>query len=238
MPNERIEFISEYCDRWCERCAFTSRCSSYAVQAAMGMCGDFTEAVELAVGAPQRVGATAGDADFQERPWLEIPEPTAKELRQFDREEKARKRRIDASPLTKLATTMTIAAYRWFHRSSDAVRATGDAVISEALDVAEWDSHLIGAKLHRALSGRDRYQTDEAFDDDDPIQNDWNGSAKVALISIDRSEAAWQVIAQATGDVAAADLAANLAGLRTEVENTFPAARRFTRPGFDGGDGS
>jgi hypothetical protein len=53
------------------------------------------------------------------------------------------------------------------------------------------------------------------------------------LISIDRSEAAWQIIAQATGDVAAADLGAALAGLRGEVEKTFPDARRFMRPGFD-----
>ncbi len=33
MHGDRIDFISEYCDRWCERCAFTSRCSAYAVQA-------------------------------------------------------------------------------------------------------------------------------------------------------------------------------------------------------------
>jgi hypothetical protein len=35
---DRIDFISEYCDRWCERCAFTSRCSAYAVQIATAMC--------------------------------------------------------------------------------------------------------------------------------------------------------------------------------------------------------
>jgi len=169
---------------------------------------------------------------------LEIPEPTATELREIDKQEKARQRRIDASPITKLATSMTVAAYRWLRLSSDAVRGNGDAVIIEALDIVEWDSHLIGAKLCRALSGRDRDQTDEPFDDDDPIQNDWNGSAKVALISIDRSEAAWQLIAQATGDIAAADLAATLASLRSEVEKTFSYARRFRRPGFDGVGGS
>ena len=102
MRSERIDFISEYCDRWCERCAFTSRCSSYAVQAAMGMCGDFKEAIELAVGAPRRVGATAVD-DSEQRPWLDIPEPTPKELRDLEQEEKARQRRIDHSPVTRMA---------------------------------------------------------------------------------------------------------------------------------------
>jgi len=230
MRTERIDFISEYCDRWCERCAFTSRCSSYAVQAAMGMCGDFKEAIELAVGAPRRVGATAVD-DSEQRPWLDIPEPTPKELRDLEQEEKARKRRIDRSPVTRMANRTTGMSYHWFRARSDAARAGGDAVVLEALEILEWDSHLIGAKLHRALMGQDRHHTD-AFDDD-PVQNDWNGSAKVALISLDRSEAAWQVIAQATGDAAAAHLAVVLADLRGEVERAFPLARRFKRPGFD-----
>lgn len=42
MCGDRIDFISEYCDRWCERCAFTGRCSAYAVKVALEMCeGDF-----------------------------------------------------------------------------------------------------------------------------------------------------------------------------------------------------
>ena len=230
MRTERIEFISEYCDRWCERCAFTSRCSSYAVQAAMGMCGDFKEAIELAVGAPRRVGAAADD-DSRARRWLDIPEPTAKELRELEKEEKARQRRIEHSPVTGMANRTTAMSYHWFRARSDAARAGADAVVIEALEVVEWDSHLIGAKLHRALMGQDRHHRDDF--DDHPVQNDWNGSAKVALISIDRSEAAWQAIAQATGDTAAADIAVALADLRSEVEHAFPVARRFKRPGFD-----
>lgn len=233
MRGNRIEFISEYCDRWCERCAFTSRCSNYAVQTALGMCGDFEEALELAVGAARTVTATGGDVHSATDHWFDIPEPTQKELEEAGKEEDARKRRIDALPITKLAWRLSKAAYRWFRTHSDAVRARGDGVLNEALEIVEWDSHLIGAKLHRALSGRDRHETDECFDDDDPVQNDWNGSAKVALISLDRSEAAWQVIAQATGDVGAADLIATIDALKREVETTFPAARSFRRPGFD-----
>src|ERR687887_336142 len=53
-----IDFISAYCDRWCERCAFTERCSLFAVQVAMAMCDDNEEeAMELAVGrAPSENG--------------------------------------------------------------------------------------------------------------------------------------------------------------------------------------
>ena len=50
MDADRIDFISSYCDRWCERCAYTLRCSAFAVQAAIAMCGNAKEGFELALG--------------------------------------------------------------------------------------------------------------------------------------------------------------------------------------------
>jgi hypothetical protein len=52
MTNNRIDFISSYCDRWCERCAYTARCSAYACQVAVAMCGNAAEGLELAIGMP------------------------------------------------------------------------------------------------------------------------------------------------------------------------------------------
>ncbi|OLB60928.1 MAG: hypothetical protein AUI11_11855 [Acidobacteria bacterium 13_2_20CM_2_66_4] len=70
-------------------------------------------------------------------------------------------------------------------------------------------------------------------DDDDPVQNDWNGSAKIALISLDRSEAAWRVIAQATSHEEAGSLADAARDLRRLTLEKFPRAMSFIRPGFD-----
>lgn len=88
------------------------------------------------------------------------------------------------------------------------------------------------AKLRRALRGRDDHKRNDD-DDPHPIQNDWNGSAKTALISIERSCVPWRIIAQATSDETAALLAAELEDLRREVEAVFPNAQSFIRPGFD-----
>jgi hypothetical protein len=63
----------------------------------------------------------------------------------------------------------------------------------EAIEVASWDTHFIGARLHRALHG----------------------------------------IAAATGDADAAAIADELRGLQADVEETFPDADKFIRPGFD-----
>ena len=95
------------------------------------------------------------------------------------------------------------------------------------------DQELIPAKLHRALQGRDSADHEDGAEDE-PIQNDWNGSAKVTLISIDRSEAAWRLIADATGDPRAIGSAEILSSLRLLTLDEFPKAMSCVRPGFDG----
>ncbi len=96
MLTDRIEFISEYCDRWCERCAFTTRCSAYAVQAALGMCGDLAEALHLAVGAPMSIGAASRPVTR-----IEVAQPTPQEVRELEAVVEAHAKRIKEAPLTK-----------------------------------------------------------------------------------------------------------------------------------------
>ena len=77
MSRNYIDFISAYCDSWCERCAFTERCSHFAVTCAEAMCdGDFKAALELALGpAPipgrerqKTVGQRMADAFVDDEP--------------------------------------------------------------------------------------------------------------------------------------------------------------------------
>jgi hypothetical protein len=64
MRGDYIDFISAYCDSWCERCVFTGQCSHYAVKIATAMCdGDVEVALELALGTPP----PADDAERKQR---------------------------------------------------------------------------------------------------------------------------------------------------------------------------
>ena len=84
--------------------------------------------------------------------------------------------------------------------------------------------------VHRALTG---------LADDDPDLREWpadhDGSAKIALIGIDRSHAAWlQAVEQ--GVISHADVQpfiADLIWLGDALERVFPKARAFLRPGLD-----
>jgi hypothetical protein len=231
-PSDRIDFISAYCDRWCERCAYTARCSAYACQVAVAMCGDFSQGLELAVGRPR---PESNEPDGPVPDWLqdfENVEMSAKELEAARVEEAARNARLKATPVSSMAHDYAMLAHRWLKERYEGLRATADPVVSEALDVAMHDAFFVWVKLRRALDGRDRHMRGEEVDDD-PVQSDWNGSAKVALISIRRSEDAWGTIAQATGDECAGMLADAARDLHALALQEFPRAMAFVRPGFD-----
>lgn len=236
MSHDRIDFISAYCDRWCERCAFTDRCAAYAVDIATEMCGGDVEAgLELAVGppaipgAPHPTGRPEAVRDLPDEQELEA------DVQAYAREREARDARIDESPITTMTTVVMMLGRKWLEERRERATANADTPLREAIETVGWDACFIPAKLRRALNGRDAAKRGEGLGDDHPVQNDWNGSAKVALISIDRSHAAWLTIGKATGDPEAVRLADELGRLRDAVNETFPHARRFIRPGFDDG---
>ena len=136
--------------------------------------------------------------------------------------------RVDRNPLSRASHDYAIAAHRWLDAARD-----GKAVDAESLAVIQWDVYLIGAKINRALNGRDEDPKGRFWRS--RVQNDWNGSAKVARISVDRSERAWRSIAAVSGDPGASALADLLASLRQRLDREFPRAMEFRRPGFDAG---
>jgi len=233
MRGRYIEFISEYCDRWCERCAFTERCSTFAVASAVAMCdGDVAAAIELAVGRPRVPGGEPQEPAGERMADLCAEcEPTQKELDEIGQELEARRARVEKMGLAEASLDYAVATCRWLTAHDRSVDS-GNPDVRDAIAIISWDSHLIHVKMMRALGGRDEYPDGEPFVTR-PVQSDWNGSAKIARICIDRSERAWRVVAAAADDGAAAVLAHSLAALRHDLEQEFPRAMEFRRPGFD-----
>ena len=130
-----------------------------------------------------------------------------------------------------------------------------DINVSDAIEVIRWYQFFIAAKVFRALIGTERgTEADSAgedvfpdpeFDDDDGDEleevlaeaagSDSNGSAKIALIAIDRSLSAWRVMQSSFAEKASTimPMFVELERLRRGMEQLFPKARDFIRPGFD-----
>jgi hypothetical protein len=104
-------------------------------------------------------------------------------------------------------------------------------------DVVAWFAWFIPGKIRRAFRSRAFDAVDERDRWPDAVQTDANGSAKIAIIAIDRSLAAWESIAARPDPVAhvAARFRAELATLREDFRREFPDAPAFVRPGFDKG---
>ena len=110
--------------------------------------------------------------------------------------------------------------------------AADAATITDAIEIIRWYQYFIYVKLVRAIKGT----VDEVVGPPDEYPKDSDGSAKIALIAIDRSIAAWGKIREHFDEHEAEilDMLVLLDRLRRKTETVFPIARQFHRAGFDG----
>lgn len=222
-----ISGVYNYCDRWCERCPLTSRCLVYATEQEDN---DMFENHDLRNEAFwQKLGNIYLDTREMIAEWARNAgvDLTASS-REDDARYKRRRQLVDNHPLTKAGKKYANAASDWF-REFDQMIEISDLCVSDAREVIQWYQYQIAVKTIRALSGRNEFEVDCPKDSD--------GSAKVALIGIDRSIAAWRMmqLSLPEREESIVPLILQLETLRRRLETGFPEARYFIRPGFDHG---
>lgn len=242
-----IPGIYNYCDRWCERCSFTDQCYSYQQE----LKSDFDAEDSTPEGLAEYVGdqlqsvmemlyeqAESMGIDLDDLP-DESPEPATEPLDEIFVEtvEKIKDLSIDYAKCT----------IEWFKENRDLLDdkekqayqllqlglsdGTATEALKDALEVIAWYMHFIAAKAVRATSGK----SPQDYSDPDPVQNDYNGSAKVALGAIEKSMGAWEVVIEnleeSTDDII--DILSMLSTLKKDITMLFPKFAQFIRPGFD-----
>ena len=232
-----ISGIYNYCDRWCERCPLTSRCLVYATEQLSdnGTIENHDLRNEafwhklnsILLETQEMISEWAKEAGF--------------DLTQMPEEEtKTRKRRrqlVDNHPLTRAGKKYANNASDWFrgfdHLQEHTEQNGQSEQFEDAREVIQWYQYQIAVKIMRALSCRSDGWEDEPEMADFPKDSD--GSAKVALIGIDRSIAAWRwlQLSQPERLESIVPLILQPERLRQRVEKAFPEAREFVRPGFD-----
>jgi hypothetical protein len=237
-----ISGIYNYCDRWCERCPLTSRCLVYAQEKEDD---DSPETRDINNEAFWRKLGSI----FQET--REMIEEWAREagvdLSHIDNEEiDRRQKRRDRAARNRLAVAgkeYASSVTEWFNEFDRTVEASDMEAddtdrelaqqLEDAREVIHWYQYQIAVKTMRALSSRKDEQEDRF--EDESSGKDSDGSAKVALIGIDRSISAWRMVQLSVPERAdlVVPLILQLQQLRQRTEKSFPNARDFIRPGFD-----
>lgn len=251
MGVKNIAGIHNYCDRWCEKCPFTSRCAVYEEDATI----------------------TEEERDLKnEAFWKRLSENFSKARGRLeemaakqgidvnalvnDAEQKENEERIDhltkEHPLSKLTLEYSTIARDWLKtqpgmlekleklkeeltlgvESHEQAKVQAHT-IKDSLAVINWYSTFIHVKFQRAVRGKLEFENWDYEDDD--FQRDYNGSAKIAIIAIERSMQAWVEIFNILPEQE--DVFLNILGMldkskRLMVEE-FPDALKFVRPGFD-----
>lgn len=241
-----IAGIHNYCDRWCERCAFTDRCMTFAMEQAEDERGGgrpkdakaFWKRFESAVVATgEMVSEMAKEHGIQFDP---------DQLAELSRKEQQRHEEAENHPLAKAAFAYDEAVDEWFMAGETALRAKEEEILAQAalgvervkeevigltdvVEIIRWYQPQIYVKLMRALDA------DREFEAKSDLPKDSDGSAKVALIGMERSIAAWLRMKDFFPDKTDSILTmlVQLDRLRRATEREFPDARGFVRPGFD-----
>ena len=113
---------------------------------------------------------------------------------------------------------------------SDIEKVTKEAeLINDCFEVIQWYMFFIPSKVFRAISGKK--QDNEVWDD--PVQSDYNGSAKISLLAIEKSLLSFQYLLPYYNEDVVLDKLAMLSELKRKLLEEFPQAMDFVRPGFD-----
>jgi hypothetical protein len=231
-----IAGIYNYCDRWCKRCPQTLRCLNFSVSEEEFSDPETRDIRNEAFW--KKLSGILGEA-------LELLKESAKKwgieletLGSIEDEENIKAKDVAAENhlLCRAAKRYSERVEDWFRERETlffeiAAAAREGVSLEEAIEVIRWYQYFICAKVMRAVRGN----IDEKEERCDEFASDSDGSAKIALIAIDRSIAAWAVIQHymTDGGQEVIDIIAFLDGLRQAVEETFPKGRSFIRPGFD-----
>ena len=226
-----ISGIYNYCDRWCERCPLTSRCLVYATEQEDDDSPQSRDVRNEAFW--RRLGSIFLETremvvEWAKQAGVDLTEPVAEDEMRSHR----RRQLIDNHPLAKCGKKYANAASDWFREFDQTIEINASEHLEDAREVIQWYQYQIAVKTIRALSGRREEEEPQLAD----FPKDSDGSAKVALIGIDRSIAAWRLMQLSLPERAYSivTLILQLERLRYRLETGFPQARSFIRPGFDG----
>jgi len=246
---ENQNFISDiynYCDSWCDHCRFTSRCLSYSMageefellhepldineifwqnlsemfEVTLGMVREMAEEMGVDLDSIDQDQGYPGKNSIGEEKVVYIVSHLARSYVDMAKKWFDSNAHLFTSGHRETRLKVVDPEIREDALSRDAFSKGADSK-KETVEVIQWYQHQIFVKLKRALKGR--YNKDMKYHDE--FQGDPDGSAKVALIGIDRSTLAWGELRVYFSDRGKSifNILTHLDNLKNKIEEEFPS---------------
>lgn len=246
-----IPGIYNYCDRWCEKCDQRLHCMSFVIGRKLEEKGGldldeevlhedesiwaklksvFESTYEVLCEVAQERGIDVEDIYTSEKIDREF---WGEEFEHEDIKNERLKPLVENSDVVRICLIYENLADKCLEKVyeifDDREKEAGNSQADEALEVIDWYMDLISSKIRRAMYGF------SCIKEGGKEEEDYNGSAKVAIIAVERSIAGWEVIRDkcpaCQRDIS--HLLIVLHQLLEDTEQQFPNARVFLRPGFE-----
>lgn len=220
-----ISGIYNYCDRWCERCRFADRCRVFAKEQEWPDDDDDMESVIRVVGASL---AEAKQMLIEKAEEFGI-DPFAISNEEYAEIHDREKAFVNGDELSQLAD-------RYWPMAKEILESDfprDDEQLTEILSVLGWYLFFIPVKVKCGLNG---LLDHDGFEDEShriDAQSYANGTVKIALIGIERSLLAWHQLSELGCAARTQPAIELLKEILVKLDERFPLARNFIRPGFD-----
>ncbi len=247
-----IDGIFNYCDRWCEKCYFTSRCRVFdQVSELTPEQLDINNKAFWDAISKNFYEAKQAFYNTAEKHGIDIEKLTKTEFEDFEKNQNKKRQKIKGSELHNLNKNYIRLADEWL-KNNDHIKVIQKDVlqlmelailpdeetllyvqtIKDCLDIVRWYLFMIGIKFNRALSGK---LEDDGWEEAHGFQKDSDGSAKVAIVSTQRTFDAWLKLLELlpNEEENLIPILGILQKILKKGEEEFPNAKNFIRPGFD-----
>ncbi len=250
-----IPGIYNYCDRWCERCQFTSRCLNHSLEEDQNcqleeideanerfwysLKDSFKLAFSLIedLAQEERIDLESIEIDEDEEIDNKVDILTHRSMNYANMVDEWFKKNQniiekELAPLSPQCWGENISNKKRSHLKLIKPQTTENSIaLQKVIEVINYYQYAITVKLSRAIESRDNEVKIRLED----ISKDSDGSAKIALIEIDCSINAWSELLKyfEAEKTSVLKIINYLKQIREIAEKEFPNARSFIRPGFD-----
>ena len=221
--SQEIYDVSNWCDRWCEKCSQTGHCSLFKATSSVSLEEILESLPEFFETAKKMV---------EEMLEKRSVDPDSLKRSDFNDDFEWRLHLIRNDEALVLAKQYRKKVTGWFkslHVDYGMEVRMQDTKLSDCLDVIAWYHALFEMKMAKALILK------KEEEEEHKVPYDSLGNAKLLLISVERNIESWTYVYQKfmENEDEILHLLIALQKLGKIVEQSFPDARTFIRPGLD-----